>query len=296
LANFIVQNSDIFPSKNLTGSNKSKIFMKQLLEFTKRCLLVAAPLLTSYIVASAPSQAAGFASSSGGAEFNNLNQIPQSTGSQTTTDAFVISGDGAAIATAYANALLSVNPPTGFNLSVSQALGTGNNYLAKAQSQTSIIGSFVVDAGQNLTFDFTSFLNLQTQVDNTSSDYAFASGIVSLLLFEDNNPQPLDFFTLASNIVADASTNFIELDNSNNFTINSVINQLPNDINNKSVTVQGSFSSSFSTTTSLYLVEVTNNLTVVQSVPESGNTLGLVCVGIIGVVVKRKYQKISATR
>ncbi len=111
-------------------------------------------------------------------------------------------------------------------------------------------------------------------------------------MFEYNNPQPLDFFTLASNIVAGASPNFIELDNSNNYTINPVINQLPNDINNKSVTVsvQGSFSRSFSTTTSLYLVEVTNNLTVVQSVPESGNTLGLVCAGIIGVVVKRKYQ------
>ncbi|MBD0262294.1 MAG: hypothetical protein ICV78_06060 [Tolypothrix sp. Co-bin9] len=269
--------------------------MKQYLSFTKRCLLLIAPAIASSMLATSPSQAATFAFSQGVLEFTGFSQSPSSVGTGTRTNTLTIARDGMANALANAAATFIVAPPTASNLSLSVARGEGRDYLGLAESEATVIGNFVVDAGKSFSFDFNANLNLQSAVDNPLAENARATGDISWALIA--NDSIIDSFSLMGTLITPGDSDFIVAEESGNVTLS---NSLPNfsfggNQEFATASVQGSLQRSFANQTTLTLVEVKKNRATVKA-PEPSTSLALLfSCGVIGVALKgRRKEKTSA--
>ncbi|NJR75721.1 MAG: hypothetical protein HC773_23130, partial [Scytonema sp. CRU_2_7] len=266
--------------------------MKQRLGFVQHCVLFATPLIASSALGIAPSQAATFAYSEGEFNFTNINQTPLTIGTQTDTNTIGIGNGGTVDTLAQAEATFVASPAEAFNLSLSEAFGENKDYLGLAESEATVIGEFVVDAGTSFSFDFTADFNLYTSIDNPPVENAKAAGDISFALIDTTNNSVLDFFSLTGNLNTQGDDDFLTYEKSDNVTLSDPVTTSNFGGNEESATasIQGSVQRSFDDITSLALVEVKSNQVRVTAPEPSGSLALLSCCSVIGVVTRARRK------
>lgn len=265
--------------------------MKQYLGHVRRGVLIVTPLLASSVLATSPSRAATFASSDGALQFTNFSQSPLNIGTGTNANTVAISKNGMVQAEANAEAFFIATPPQASNISLTQALGEGRDYLGQAESEARVIGDFVVEAGKPFSFNFTTALNLNTSIDNPSFENARAAGDISFALLNRTNQSVLDFFSLVGNLSTPGDNDFVAVQKSDNIALStpSINSEFGGFQEFATASVQGSVQRSFTEQTDLTLIEVKRNQSRVQA-PEPSATLALLlsCGAIAIAAIKRK--------
>lgn len=231
-----------------------------------------APLMASTVLSTSTSQAATFALSDGESRFTNFSQNPSRVDTSIRFNTLAISNEEFVSALVNADADFIVSPAEASSVSLNKALGEGRRtYLGLAESETRVLGEFVVDAGTLFSFDFTSDFNLQTSIDNpVLSEKARANGDISFALLDASNQSILDFFSIAGNLTTPGNDeDFIALQKSENVTIKDVINS--SDVGGNQefafVSARGFLQRSFTNRTNLTLVEIKKNKAEVK-IPE----------------------------
>ncbi|MBD2773634.1 PEP-CTERM sorting domain-containing protein [Iningainema tapete] len=264
--------------------------MKKFQGFVKNFVQVATLLVTGSILAASPSQAATFASSNGALEFTNFSQSPLNVG--TGTNVNTLAQGGIVQAQATAQAFFVINPPVAFNLSLTEAIGQGRDYLGLAESEARVIGDFVVEASTSFAFDFTAALDLNTFIENPPAENARAAGDISFVLFDRTNQNVLDFFSLTGNLTTEGDNDFIALQKSDNVAFNVLAqdSQFGGNFEFANALVQGSLERFFANKTDLTLIEVKTNKAQVQA-PEPSTTLALFLgCGVVGIAAVRRKK------
>ncbi|MDY6899633.1 MAG: PEP-CTERM sorting domain-containing protein [Cyanobacteriota bacterium] len=265
------------------------------LSLTQKFFLVAAPVLAASILGVSPSRAATFASSTSEFEFNNFSQPPSTVETFTDTNAVpqVFGEDGIAETKAEADAIFVQVPPIfGANVNLSEASGENQTYSAFADSESRVVGNFEIQADTIFSFDFITDFNLATSIDNLPSENARASGDISFWLLDIENNTILDSFNLAGNIVTKGDNDFVELQASDNVSLNEpFINPNFGGLEESlEVSLSGSFERTFANQTNLALIESKRN-TVLAKAPEPSTGLALLLSSsLIGFMLKRKRK------
>lgn len=279
------------PGKNQNTKVKS---MNQKSGLTKGIFLCFTPLVTSSLFAVSPSLAATFASSEAQANLDNFSHIPLSVSTLTDTNIFTVATDGQVTvdATAFVRfTAASLAETEAENLSLSVSEGEGSNYFGLAQSFAELVGyEFQVGADETFAFDFNTFLQLETSINDPSSEQASSTGSVDFELYDSTdttNLRLLDFFNL-SGIVTSENSDFLDFTKSSSFSLNSDETSFDT-VTGDTVTgteelakasVSGKYSRTFKSPISLTLVETKINQTSVQ-VPESSSLIGLLSFGLL---------------
>jgi hypothetical protein len=270
-----------------------KIEMKKQ-PFLKHLLWLTLPLVTTSITIPA-SHAATFSLSSGEAELFNFNLNPIGTSTDTDVDTFV-SGDTPVTAFADADATFLVNPAFGSNSSVTQAFGSGREYLGLAESQAEVVGNFWVE--DEFTFDFKANLQLATAIDNPQREQAKANGNFFFFVVDNANPdQILDAFNLEAGLDS-GGQDFLRVDRTAGVQLNepNFETAFGGTDESASATVSGSFKRAVGTPTQFTLVEVKANQANVKEVPEPSTIFASLASGaaIFGLRVYRKRKNKQA--
>ncbi|MEL6165496.1 MAG: PEP-CTERM sorting domain-containing protein [Cyanobacteria bacterium J06628_3] len=262
---------------------------------TQKFFLVAAPFFAASIMGVSPSEAATFASSTSEFEFNNFSQAPSTVETFTDTNALpqVFGEDGIAKTQVNADAIFVQVPPRfGANFNLSKASGDGQNYSALAESESRIIGNFEVQANTIFSFDFLTDFNLATSIDDLPSENARASGDISFFLLDTENNTVLDSFNLAGSLVTKGDSDFVELQASDNLTldepfINTNFGGLQESLE---VSLSGSYKRSFANLTNLALIESKRNIALAKSPEPSTGLALLLSSSFIGVALRRRRK------
>jgi hypothetical protein len=266
--------------------------MKEIKIAINRLVCITTSLFASSMLVSAPSQAATFARSTGVFEFTRFSQNPLSVGTFVDNNTLTIATNGLSRATANSTAVFLKNPATGFNISTAEVLGENRNYLAIADSEARLIGDFMIDSGQNFSFDFTALLNLDTQIDNPPAENARASGDISLAVFDTANQQMLDFFSLTGNLQTEGNMDFLATQQSSSITSSTLVNQSQFGGNKESATAQlaGLYQRTFANKTNLRVIEVKRNLATAKAPEFSSGIAFILYGGIITLFLKRQLK------
>ena len=275
----------IFPKKIMNEENN----------LTRKFFLVAAPLLATSILGISPSRAATFASSTSEFEFNNFSQAPSTVETFTDTNALpqVFGEDGIAETKVNADAIFVQLPPIfGANNNLSQASGEGKTYSAFAESESRVVGNFDIQADTIFSFDFITDFNLKTSINNFPSENARASGDISFWLLDIENDTILDSFNLAGNLATQGDNDFIELQASDNVSLNEpfIDSNYGGLEESLEVFVSGSFERTFANQTNLSLIESKRNIALAKA-PEPSTGIALLLSGsFVGFMLKRKRK------
>lgn len=231
--------------------------MKNKLGVTKRFLLLAAHLAASSVLAEAavvmtdsPSQAAALGAAQSILDFNNFSQSPLQNTSSTPIDV--------------------------------DALDSSASGVVPNQVQT--VGSFLVEAGQSFSFDFTANLNLQTSVDDLTTETANAPGFASFFLVDSVTPNTIyDSFVIYGNLTTPGSSDYLDIRKTDNIRVGGSSNtDFEGTQETASVNAYGSFSRSFDESTQVTLVKASSDSESVP-VPEATNMLASVLLlGFLG--------------
>ncbi|NES80958.1 MAG: calcium-binding protein [Moorea sp. SIO2B7] len=127
-------------------------------------------------------------------EFTLFNSSHSASGSLTNAEANSLVNGGVAAALANAQATF-INDPV-FSQLVNETVGIGQDgiYEINAKSQTKVVASFDVKAGEKFFFDFTSILDLRTkEVENTDVEYNQANATKGFLLLNSHG-EIVDYF------------------------------------------------------------------------------------------------------
>lgn len=263
----------------------------------KRLLLVFTPSLAISMVAISPSNAATFGSSRGVFEFEEFSQSPSATFTSVegNTSTISISG-GTVFADVNAAANFLVAPAEASNVSSAIALGDTGDYLGLAESEATVVGSFDVKENTPFYFEFDGNLQLETSIDNPSSEKVRAAGDIAFALVDTKDNTLVDAFSLVSNIttpgdgddydfIAYQASDHIFLDNP------TTIYEFGGNQENARADIAGYYQRTFKDDRNLALIEVKRNRVRV-SAPEPSATLALlICCGIVGVSLKAKRQR-----
>jgi hypothetical protein len=260
------------------------------MKVAQKLLLFIAPIAASSTIVALPSQAATFALSQGEVAFFNFNRSPSSTNTTTSTQTRTIGEDVEALADAKANLL--VNPPLGFNSSISQAKGTGSKYFGFARSEAQLIGDFAVK--DVLSFNFGALLGLATSTDSPQIENAQATGSIQFVLLDKlHSYKTLDSFNLQAGLDTAGTNNFLYFAQTDNIhlTDGSLDYVTGNNASSVKARVIGSYERTFATPTQVRLVEVKTNRAIVKRAvvdePEPSSLFALIICGSIGVFLKR---------
>jgi hypothetical protein len=261
--------------------------------------LFIAPLVTSSILAASPSLAATFASSEGGFQLDNLSHSPMAVSTLAEAKSVALAPNSQVTAEAEAAALFIDVPdapsPVAGNENRSVVFGEGSNYLGLAESFSAVIAyDFVIEADELFSFDFSTFLGLETSIDSPKFERASASGEVTFEIYDStdtDNLRLLDFFTFSGTIATPGSADFIDFTNSANVEIAGATSSTVFGGTEESAfaEVEGEYSRHFDSLTYLTLVESKTNQAVVQT-PESSSLVGLLAFGLalVGYGLKKK--------
>ncbi|MCC5635939.1 hypothetical protein LC593_08730 [Nostoc sp. CHAB 5844] len=269
--------------------------MKQNLEFTKHCLLLATSLLSISVFADSPSQAATIAFSQGNLLFTKFSQSPSGTFTRTDTNAISISQDGSVASQADAIAFLGVTPPVGYNFTSSQVFGKNTGYLGLGESEAIIRGIFDVDKNTHFYFNFSADLDLTTFINNPQQENASANGNLGFALINLVNNKVLDYFQVDGTLTTTSNDSFT-YQNSNNVKF-STFTKSDFDGQKKFTTAafDGYLNHYFHDKTTIALVALNSTESrVAVPVPSMFPAL-IFSWGIISLGLKRKRQKSSET-
>ncbi|PAX55871.1 PEP-CTERM sorting domain-containing protein [Brunnivagina elsteri] len=300
---------------------------------TKYFLAVATSAITSSLIAIAPSQAASLSFSEGKVDFTNFSQkarpigaftqtdtaISLNTGSyargiaeasaeffvdeelnvfsQGSSDTEVISGNNSATKKVTSEPLVIDGQ---FASNVSTTLGIGNgeeDYNIFTKSFAEVFGDFVVEAGEDFSFDFRANLDLTTAIDNVNKEKATASGSILWQLLDTDTGSILDSFNLNAYLNATSDDDSLTFNNNNsNFMLFSEEPSLNSSFGGNQETafasIQGAYKRNFQNKTNLRLVELKNN-TASVSVPEPTTILGLfLSCGVLMILNFKSHKKV----
>lgn len=275
------------------------------LGFAKRFLSLVTPIVTSSAlaplvlnIAALPGMAATLSFSGANVNIDNFSQKPLSIETFTDTNTVAIATNGQVTAEADAFADFNQSPPFASNLSFSEVNGDGSDYFGFAKSEAAVIGyNFLVEGGKTFSFDFEAVLGLETSIDAPQSEVASAAGELSLELYDSTNPDNLillDSFTLSGALTTPGSDDFLTLnyDNSDYISLNRSGSSFDTSFGGTeefaNAEVQGSFSRTFDSFTSLTLVEAKSNQAS-AAVPEPASTVALLfCLTGLGYKIRNK--------
>ncbi|MEB3830511.1 hypothetical protein [Phormidium sp. CCY1219] len=264
----------------------------------KRLLAIAAPVLTSTAIASAPAYGATFAASHSEFYFDNFSHSPTSSHTFAGTDTWTWAkpaGSVAAVGNAEAVFFHPPNyPAVAWNESSSLAFGEGHDYRGFAASEARVIGNFFIPEAEDFYFDFSGGLQLATSIENSPGEAAKAAADISFLLLDRSQPenqQLLDFVSLSAALETDLDTDFIGYQNSPTVTANfSSHTEFGGLQEFAGIGVEGSVKRSFNSPTHLSLVELKNTRVAVKA-PEPSLTLGFMVLGLLGIRLKSQTTK-----
>ncbi len=266
--------------------------MNKNLRLIQTFFLVTAPILASSVLNISPSKAATFGYSNSEAEFYNFSDIPSNVATSTDTYTFTDGNGGSVVAESQADAEFFQLLPLAFNSNLSVAYGENQDYLGLAESQSEIISNFDIEAGTNFYFDFWTFLDLETSIDNPPAENARASGDISFFLFDIDNNTVLDYFSFAGNLVTEGDNDFVAFEKSDNVNVRQA--EADGDSGGKEefliAYVEGSVDRYFASETNVALIEVKQNRVRVTAPEPSISLALLVSSGVIGVVLKRRRK------
>lgn len=268
--------------------------------FAKRFLLLVTPIVASSAlvplalsIATPPSLAATLASSKAEFDIDIFSHKPLEIKTLTDTNTFTdaTSGQATAEADAFAEFITNPLPPSASNSSFSTASGDGRNYIGEAESVAAVIGyNFLVGEGETFAFNFKGFLDLKTSIDTPQTESASAYGDLSLVLFDNTNKNTLGSFTLFGDLTTLGDDDYLDYE-SESISFNPTIDTSfggPQEFAKASI--EGNFSRTFDSATSLTLVEAKSNQANVAAVPEPSTVLAslLFCLAGIGYKMKSK--------
>ncbi len=263
---------------------------------TMKSLIVATPVI-ALLSSVSPSFAGTLANAEADTLIYNFSQVPTSISTFTDTQTLALAWKGTVFAEANANAYFDVNfclePDNCFTLAnnSSQAitLGEGQEYLGLAQSQAAAIGyQFEIAENQEFSFDFFSFLNLETQ-KSLQQESAQAENYIAFYLFEDSTNNLLDFFSLNSSLNSSNKHN-LSIQNSQGFQLSPLTTTNPEE-NQASVNIllSGLYSRQFSEGQNLTLITYQKSATIVKA-PEPSTALSLLIFGALGTALGLKKK------
>ena len=245
------------------------------------------PSIIASAIAISPSQAATFASSKSAVELFNFSQEPEFVSAESKLEVVAISEPrvGSLRVKSATDVDSSVESRIATNFASHQAKGKGFNYFAQSQSViTVILGDFVVE--NEFFFDFSTLLKLKTSLDEFETEFATSQGEISILLYDSQTDQLLDFLTILGGIFSDETSDILEFEKTRHFKLDFVKNKEDFKGKRESVTakVTGQYSRFFAQKTYLQLVGVQQNEIVLDSVevPESSQTIALLLFGAMG--------------
>lgn len=186
-------------------------------------LLGATSIVTSCTLAIAPSFAATFAKSFAGASSWDFSHTPdQELYTFTDTDTLALAWNGEVNAQADAQAEAQIFEDRGFeawNVTYSQADGIGKSYLGTAKSQAEAKAyNFSVKSGETFSFNWESFLQLETSIDNPGVEKARALGQISFKIFDQDTNKLLDSFKVLGKLKTDGLADTYTATGSSHFT------------------------------------------------------------------------------
>ncbi len=297
--------------------------MKSYSVFAKKITLRVAPFVTTWIIASAPGLAATLAGSYGELFFTDFSQLETTElekENKGNTFAETRSDDSIADFQNFSRNSNEVSPLEISNVADSLVFGEGSSYKASATTSPRFFASFDVSRNETLSFNFTTYLDLEASVDKAGVEYASAAGDISFYLLDTTNTSEqqrlnflnsnqfdpnqigknniLDSFTLAASIDALGKNNFISNTSSGNVNFSSnlglssfgPINGDDGSEAFKSSSITGSVSRSFDENRNVTLVAFKNTKADVK-VPEPENVLGSVLFAGLIVVAMRARKK-----
>lgn len=304
--------------------------MKSYSVLVKKIGLRVTPFVTTWVLASSPGLAATLAGSYGDLFFTDFSQqetsaleaVNDANGfAESRTDDSVSDFDN------FSSTIAEPSPLEISNVAESLVFGDGPSYTASATTSPRYFANFDVNRNDTLSFNFSTFLDLNASVDQPGVEYASAAGDISFYLLDTtgtsadqrlnflNSPQfdptqigqnnILDSFTLAASIDATGQNNFINNTSSGNisFTSNSGISSFgPIDGGSgseayKSSSVEGSVNRSFKKDSNVTLLAFKNTKSNVK-VPEPENVLGSILFAgllVVGMRARKKAQNKSSS-
>lgn len=235
---------------------------------------------TPSIATSAPSasssQAVTFALSYGDLFFTNFSQNFSSVDSdnQANTSA---SADGTT-ATVHNDAVVETDVTEAFTFATSSATGHNKNYFSFAETHAIIVGNFIVDPGKDLSFNFTSAVDLETSIyapqgietvsavrdvsfslyDTSDIPEAKLKDFLTHLLSDSSSIKKsrLVFFSISGKLESSGKDNFFKSQKSENVTLSTELKDSNFEGNQKfaSTFVRGSVKYSFTNQRNVTLV------------------------------------------
>lgn len=246
----------------------------------KNVLLLVASCLGGSFATAAPGYAATFANSQA---FFQFNIDAPAIGTITTTEATATARQGTVLANSLADAeafSFGLNSVTLNDVS-SVVSGDGSSYFGQTRGEASILSDFAITGGDQFSFDFFGFLNLEAEVDDPSIESAKASGIIEFQLLDLSSGDILEEFSLLGQVDSSNRNDFIgvhdvttgiSLLSAESFTNFGGLQE------SGFTSVVGSYTQTFEKSTVLRLVEVKSTQAMVKAPEPTGSFLTLVIV------------------
>ncbi|WRH67560.1 MAG: hypothetical protein RSE13_04105 [Planktothrix sp. GU0601_MAG3] len=261
-----------------------------------KLLIIATPAI-ALLSSVSPGLAGTLAKAEAQTLIYNFSQLPTKISTFTDTQTLALAQKGAVLASANANAYFDVNClepdycfPLANNSSQAITLGGGKEYLGLAQSQAAAIGyQFKIADNQEFSFDFLSFLNLETQ-KSQPQESTRAENSIAFYLFEDSTNTLLDFFSINSSLNSSNKHN-LSIQNSNGFQLSPLMTTTNHEENQASAEIflSGLYSRQFSQGQSLTLITYQKSATIAQA-PEPSTPVWLLIMGALGVALGLKKK------
>jgi hypothetical protein len=177
--------------------------------------------------------------------------------------------------------------PAACNSSSSQVEVGGIDYFVQSQVNSIALGGFNLASGETFSFDFSTFLYLETQTEdlNARSFSTFGSLSLELYSLSESRLNLLDSFTLFGNLDSRGNNDFLKTSQeNNNIEISDFdsLSSLGGDNESTIALATGSYSRVFDEDTTLILVA--NNKNHIATIPESSNRFSIILLGLCGSV------------
>ncbi|NMG21605.1 hypothetical protein DP116_19985 [Brasilonema bromeliae SPC951] len=289
--------------------------MKQYLRFAKRFGLLFTPLVATSVLFTSPSQAATFAFSDGElslTDFNGILSTEFNSDNNGETKGITLGKNDFVNLQNIPTVETSNSPPKAFTDVVSSVSGEGRNYTGFVKSDSEIVGNFDIGAGKTFSFNFSSFLNLGTQIDASPVENAQAKGDIAFYLYDTSNiPEqtlpdlitglldnpnsikktPLSFFSLAGNINT-LGNDFLINKNSSDITLSESYKEVDLEGNEEKTLAEfrGYFQRYFEKQANITLIATRRSQARVTA-PEPSTSLALVLFfGLLAIANKGRFR------
>ncbi|MGF1539979.1 MAG: hypothetical protein ACFCU5_05925 [Pleurocapsa sp.] len=260
----------------------------------KISLLTVTSIIGGTFINTTAVQAATLAQSSTFLNLNNFSILPRNPDVDSNLKDIAFSGTSG-IANANSNGLAAFIFDDTFQFIsqnfASRASGTGVNYFAFSQAESSIASILNINANETLTFDFTASLNISNLIEGFGSESISNFAGLSFFLIDNNTNNTLGFFRAIGNLDTNLANNidndvlFAQGSNSNVSFSGTRIASFGGNNEFGQINLTGSFQQFFANPTQVRLVTSTLDRSCAQGrqtsdpctkIPEPNSTVALI--------------------